>query len=205
MLVSFLCCITAREVEVRRLKLINEYGIIDYQEDQWIPMNIMWLTPQFLLLGTMGGLVEGGMEGSFYNLVPESMRLYRTRCHSIMMVMGKILSIGTTFVFGGWFGDISATSHLDRYYMMLAITSIGSMAFFTVACYWNYMAPEECLAQGTEPLAQESSSQSLLKGYFFSQGNSVAARPSRWNSVRESLRNRSFGSRSHGNSRSFSK
>ncbi|KAK8692135.1 hypothetical protein V6N13_075613 [Hibiscus sabdariffa] len=57
----------------------------------------------------------------------------------------------------------------------------------------------------SEPLAQESSTQSLLKGYFFSQGDSTAARPSRWNSVRESLRNRSFGSRSHGNTRSFSK
>ncbi|KAK8692134.1 hypothetical protein V6N13_075612 [Hibiscus sabdariffa] len=76
MLVSFFCCITAREVEVRRLKLIKEYGIIDYKEDERIPMNIMWLTPQFVLLGIMGGLVEEGMEGSFYEMVPESMRMY---------------------------------------------------------------------------------------------------------------------------------
>ncbi|KAL4278373.1 hypothetical protein GQ457_03G031790 [Hibiscus cannabinus] len=233
MLVSFMCCITAREVEVRRLKLIKEYGIIDYKEDEWIPMNIMSLAPQFVLLGIMGGLVEQGMERSFYNLVPKSMRMYELPFNKIVMGMGKILSIGTIFVFRGWFGDTSATSHLDRYYMMLAITSTGSLAFFTLAayaCYWNYMAPEECLAQGTESfqteneattsggieivlhrsrsepfgsrvcakktcVAQESSTQSLLKGYFFSQGDSTAARPSRWNS---------FGSRSHGNTRSFS-
>ncbi|KAK8677760.1 hypothetical protein V6N13_143283 [Hibiscus sabdariffa] len=195
MLVSFLCCMTAWQVKVRRLKLINE--LWDIQNDS-IRMNILWLTPQFLLLGIMGGLVEEGMEGSFYEMVPKSMRMYELPFNKIVMGMGKILSIGTIFVFRGWFGD---TSHLDRYYRMLAIVSIGSLAYFTVAaynaCYWNYMAPQEDnneanASEGIEIVVDQSGSepsgQSLLKVNFFPQGDSMAARHSGWKSVRDSLR-----------------
>ncbi|MBA0746091.1 hypothetical protein Gogos_008634, partial [Gossypium gossypioides] len=195
MLVSFLCCITAWKVEVRRLKLIKEYGI-PKSEVKKIPMSILWLTPQYLLLGIMGGLVEAGMEGCFYNL--------------------RVV------------GDESSTSHLDRYFLMLAMISLGSLAFFSVAayaCYWKIapeedvvgsnMELEEGLAQATpasssgEPLGnpssakqlitQEFSTKRVLKGassppYFPLHGDSMAT--SGWNDVgRKSLRNRSFGNR----------
>ncbi|KAG4200951.1 hypothetical protein ERO13_A05G245900v2 [Gossypium hirsutum] len=132
MLVSFLCCITAWKVEVCRLKLIKEYGI-PKSEDEQIPMRIM------------GGLVEAGMEGCFYNLVPGSMKVYELPFKEIVMGMGKFLSILTRFAFRGWFGDESSTSHLDRYFLMLAMISLGSLAFFSVAAYACYrkIAPEE--------------------------------------------------------------
>ncbi|KAE8727819.1 hypothetical protein F3Y22_tig00005294pilonHSYRG00057 [Hibiscus syriacus] len=233
MVVSFLCCIAAWRVEVRRLKLINEYGVSD-SEIERIPMNILWLTPQFVLLGFTGGLVEEGMRGSFYNLVPESMRLYELPFNKMVMGMGKIVSVVIIFVFREWFGETSGESQLDRYFLMLGVMSIGSLPFLTVfayAFYWNYTAPqgqednlvemEEGLAQGIagsdeplgdpssetdneatrgiEPLTRESSGQISEKGYLFSEGDSMATRPSPWNRVRESLRNRSFGP----NSRSF--
>ncbi|KAG8493783.1 hypothetical protein CXB51_011081 [Gossypium anomalum] len=180
MLVSFLCCITAWKVEVRRLKLIKEYGIPKSEVEQ-ISMSILWLTPQYLL-----------------------------------------------YAFRGWFGDESSTSHLDRYFLMLAMISLGSLAFFSVAAYTYYwkiapeedvvgsnMEMEEGLAQATpasssgEPLGnpssaeqlitQEFSTKRLLKGassppYFTLHGDSMAT--SGWNDVgRKSLRNRSFGNR----------
>ncbi|MBA0659559.1 hypothetical protein Goklo_011680 [Gossypium klotzschianum] len=184
MLVSFLCCITAWKVEVRRLKLIKEYGI-PKSEVEKIPMSILWLTPQYLLLGIMSGLVEAGMEGCFYNLVPGSMKVYELLFKEIVMGMGKFLSILTIFAFRGWFGDESSTSHLDRYFLMLAMISLGSLAFFSVAayaCYWKIapeedvvgsnMEMEEGLAQATpasssgEPLGNPSSAEQLITQEF---------------------------------------
>lgn len=222
MLVSFLCCITAWKVEVRRLKLIKEYGIPEIEVER-IPMSILWLTPQYLLLGIMGGLVEKGMEGCFYNLVPGSMKDYELPFDKIVMGMGKFLTILTIFVCRGWFGNESSTSHLDRYFLMLAMISLGSSAFFSVAayaCYWkiapeedvvgSIMEMEEGLAQATpasssgEPLvnpssaehSQKSSTKRLVEGasspHFLLQDDSKAT--SRWDKVRrETLRNRSFG------------
>ncbi|KAK5832342.1 hypothetical protein PVK06_016144 [Gossypium arboreum] len=172
MLVSFLCCITAWKVEVCRLKLIKEYGI-PKSEDEQIPMRIM------------GGLVEAGMEGCFYNLVPGSMKVYELPFKEIVMGMGKFLSILTRFAFRGWFGDESSTSHLDRYFLMLAMISLGSLAFFSVAAYACYrkiapeedvvgsnMEMEEGLAQATpasssgEPLGNPSSAKQLITQEF---------------------------------------
>ncbi|TYI28784.1 hypothetical protein ES332_A05G269100v1 [Gossypium tomentosum] len=172
MLVSFLCCITAWKEEVCRLKLIKEYGI-PKSEDEQIPMRIM------------GGLVEAGMEGCFYNLVPGSMKVYELPFKEIVMGMGKFLSILTRFAFRGWFGDESSTSHLDRYFLMLAMISLGSLAFFSVAAYACYrkiapeedvvgsnMEMEEGLAQATpasssgEPLGNPSSAKQLITQEF---------------------------------------
>ncbi|MBA0837300.1 hypothetical protein Goarm_009469, partial [Gossypium armourianum] len=172
------------KVEVRRLKLIKEYGI-PKSEVEKIPMSILWLTPQYLLLGIMSGLVEAGMEGCFYNLVPGSMKVYELLFKEIVMGMGKFLSILTIFAFRGWFGDESSTSHLDRYFLMLAMISLGSLAFFSVAayaCYWKIapeedvvgsnMEMEEGLAQATpasssgEPLGNPSSAEQLITQEF---------------------------------------
>ncbi|PPS15893.1 hypothetical protein GOBAR_AA04673 [Gossypium barbadense] len=140
---------------------------------------------EYLLLGIMGGLVEAGMEGCFYNLVPGSMKVYELPFKEIVMGMGKFLSILTRFAFRGWFGDESSTSHLDRYFLMLAMISLGSLAFFSVAAYACYrkiapeedvvgsnMEMEEGLAQATpasssgEPLGNPSSAKQLITQEF---------------------------------------
>lgn len=166
------------------MKLIKEYEI-PKSEVEKIPMSILWLTPQYLLLGIMSGLVEAGIEGCFYNLVPGSMKVYELLFKEIVMGMGKFLSILTIFAFRGWFGDESSTSHLDRYFLMLAMISLGSLAFFSVAAYASYwkiapeedvvgsnMEMEEGLAQAPpasssgEPLGNPSSAEQLITQEF---------------------------------------
>ncbi|KAJ8445494.1 hypothetical protein Cgig2_031307 [Carnegiea gigantea] len=54
MVFSILCCITAAKVETGRLDILKSHGLGDKPEEQ-IPMSILWLLPQFILLGAMDG------------------------------------------------------------------------------------------------------------------------------------------------------
>ncbi|XVF29840.1 hypothetical protein REPUB_Repub16aG0005500 [Reevesia pubescens] len=171
MLVSFLCCITAWQVEVHRLKLIKEIIIFSDYQDRRISMSILWLTPQFVLLGLMDGLVEEGLQGFFYDHVPESMKIYELPFNKCVMGIGKFFSIITFFIFfSRWFGNASNTSHLDRYFLVLAIISLAAAAFFSIAVHsfdWKIAQDEDMVDSIMEEgLAQgiPSSSASLGTG-----------------------------------------
>ncbi|XVF29841.1 hypothetical protein REPUB_Repub16aG0005500 [Reevesia pubescens] len=97
MLVSFLCCITAWQVEVHRLKLIKEIIIFSDYQDRRISMSILWLTPQFVLLGLMDGLVEEGLQGFFYDHVPESMKIYELPFNKCVMGIAIISLAAAAF------------------------------------------------------------------------------------------------------------
>ncbi|OMO98611.1 Proton-dependent oligopeptide transporter family [Corchorus olitorius] len=132
MFVSFLCCITARQVEIRRLQLSKVPE--SYNEDGEIPMSMFWLTPQFVLLGLTEGLVEEGLEEIFYDHVPESMKRYQLPFNQCVLGIDQFLSIIFILVFfRGWFGDSAYTSHFDKYFLTLAIMSLGACAFFSLA------------------------------------------------------------------------
>ncbi|XP_030927901.1 protein NRT1/ PTR FAMILY 5.5-like isoform X1 [Quercus lobata] len=54
MLFSILCCITAAEVETRRLDVVKRHGFDNSNDNnEKIPMSMFWLLPQFLLLGAV--------------------------------------------------------------------------------------------------------------------------------------------------------
>ncbi|KAF7825510.1 protein NRT1/ PTR FAMILY 5.14-like [Senna tora] len=59
MICGVLCCVIAREVEIQRLDLIRKEGILS-PNDTSSAMGVLWLTPQYCLLGLMEGLAGGG-------------------------------------------------------------------------------------------------------------------------------------------------
>ena len=76
MICSILCCIVAWQVEVLRLYLIKEAIADPSDPTQIISMSVLWLVPQFSLLGLMEGLASDGLHEFFYDHVATSMRSY---------------------------------------------------------------------------------------------------------------------------------
>ncbi|CAK9140241.1 unnamed protein product [Ilex paraguariensis] len=123
---SFLSCVTARLVEARRLSLIEERGYGDY-DDQTINMSVFWLAPQFCLLGFMQGLTEDGVVDFYYYKVAASLKSYGPSFNEFVIGIGKFISVFYVLTFKTWFGHTINSSHLDNYYGILAILSLGNL------------------------------------------------------------------------------
>ena len=135
MICSILCCIAAWQVEVHRLKEIKRLNI--HNQDDTISMSILWLLPQFILLGLTEGLVEEGLREFFIKHVTKSM------WNSGLLLTGCILSFGNFFsipcvhLVRSWFKGTINDSHLDRYFLTLAILSSVFLCFYAYASISN--------------------------------------------------------------------
>ncbi|XP_039050454.1 protein NRT1/ PTR FAMILY 5.8-like [Hibiscus syriacus] len=99
-------------VETRRLKLIGK------EED---PMTILWLAPQYALLGIANGLIEKGLTDFFYDRVPVSIAV-------------------ATFLARGWIADEIDDRRFDKYLKMLAFFNIAVVPvylFFSFTFDWS--------------------------------------------------------------------
>ncbi|XP_047324288.1 protein NRT1/ PTR FAMILY 5.5-like [Impatiens glandulifera] len=128
MVIGIVCCSTAAIVEFCRLKA-NKY-----------PMSILWLIPQFILLG----IFERKYEQGSYNLLaqtigPAMKEDYLGHVVSIFSGIGIIGgTVGVLVVDlisksggkGGWFQDSLNESRLDYYYWLLALLGVLNVGFF---------------------------------------------------------------------------
>ena len=153
MICSILCCIAAWQVEVHRLYLIkekitcpsnstqitcpsNSTQITDpCNSTQIISMSILWLVPQFSLLGLMDGLASDGLQEFFYDHVATSMRSYGPSFSDCVLGFGNFISMPFVLLCRSWFKDCINTSHLDRYYLTLAILSFVCLVMYAYASY----------------------------------------------------------------------
>ena len=133
MVCSIICCLRARYVEVFRLNLIEETGIDPSDPDQFIPMSVLWLVPQFFWLGLMEGLAYDGFQEFFYNHVATSMRIFTPSFCDCVLGFGNFISIPVVLLCRSWFKDSINTSHLERYYLALAILSSVFLVFYVYA------------------------------------------------------------------------
>ncbi|CAA3020329.1 NRT1 PTR FAMILY -like [Olea europaea subsp. europaea] len=99
--------------------------------------NIFSLTPQFIFLGIMKGLSEGGLQSFFRSQVPESLKNYGPPFGECVIGIGKFLSIVCILIFGSWFGHDIYTSHLDNYYAMLIFGSFVNLLIYWLVAYWS--------------------------------------------------------------------
>ncbi|KAL4614086.1 hypothetical protein ACB092_07G029800 [Castanea dentata] len=130
MICSALCCFVAWQVEAHRLYLIEEENIDPMDSDQTISMSVLWLIPQFLLLGLMEGLATDGLEEFFYKHVATSMRSYGLPFNDCVLGIGNFISLPFVLGLRSWFKDTINTSHVDKYYLTLAILSSVFLVFY---------------------------------------------------------------------------
>ncbi|KAG9133428.1 hypothetical protein Leryth_013241 [Lithospermum erythrorhizon] len=117
MMCSLLCCLSAYAVHVHNMHL-EKY------------MNVFWLTPQFIFLGLMKGLAEGGIDDLLTDQVSESMRIYGKTIVEFVKGVAKFLCILLIYCFRIWFSDDLRQSRLDKYYGLLCICGAGNILLY---------------------------------------------------------------------------
>ena len=130
MICSALCCFVAWQVEVHRLMKIDHLHLNDT-----ISMSVLWLFPQLILLGLMEGLAIDGLQEFFYNHVAISMWSYGPSFSDCVLGLGNFISIPFVLLCRSWFKDFIDASHLDNYYLTLAILSSVFFVFYVNASY----------------------------------------------------------------------
>ncbi|KAJ8764097.1 hypothetical protein K2173_005002 [Erythroxylum novogranatense] len=127
----------AYAVELRRMHVIKGQGIIGPKEI--VPMSILWLLPQYVLLGIADVFNAIGMLEFFYDQSPEEMQSLGTTFFTSGIGVGNFLnSLLVTMVDkltrqpGGksWIGDNLNDSHLDYYYGFLLVLSTFNLVPF---------------------------------------------------------------------------
>ncbi|CAL9180314.1 unnamed protein product [Musa hybrid cultivar] len=125
--------ISAALVEMKRLKVAEKEGTIA------VSMSVLWLAPQFVIIGVGDGFALVGLQEYFYDQVPDSMRSLGIAFYlSVVGVANFISSVLITVVDritsregrGSWFAKDVNKSRLDLFYWLLAI-----MGALNLCCY----------------------------------------------------------------------
>ncbi|KAK6921585.1 Proton-dependent oligopeptide transporter family [Dillenia turbinata] len=141
---SVLCMSAAALVEMERLKLANELGLVD--EDVAVPMSIFWQIPQYMLLGAAEVFTFIGQLEFFYDQSPDAMRSLCSAFSLLTNALGNYLSsfILTVVTYlttldgsDGWIPDNLNEGHLDYFFWLLAGLSFLNMLVYTV-CAMKY-------------------------------------------------------------------
>ena len=139
--ISSLSIAVAALVEQQRLKVAQEYGVLDEGE---VPMSIFWLLPQYMLTGICEVFISVGQMEFFLDQAPDSMRslgnaLYLSTVAVGSFVSSLLVSIITKVTYdanGGWIGNNLNHSHMDYFYWLLTTLSFVNTAVFVLCARW---------------------------------------------------------------------
>ncbi len=154
MVCSILCCVAAWQVEVHRLKEIKR--LPPTEPYATISMSILWLLPQFLLLGLMEGFADKGLEEFFDSHVKtKSMKDYGEVFTDCILGFGNFFSIPFILLITSWFKDTINESRLDKYFLTLAILC-SVFLYFYVYVSTRYVRMEAPSALPTRTRSSEN-------------------------------------------------
>ncbi|XP_062228582.1 protein NRT1/ PTR FAMILY 5.8-like [Phragmites australis] len=144
MVLSIVAMVVAALVESWRLRV----GVATGGEGGGVRPSILWLLPQYVLLGVSDVFTVVGMQEFFYTQVPSTMRTIGIALNTSVFGFGSFLGafLITALEMAtasdgngrGWFSDDPREAHLDKYYWFLALLSSVSFVIFTHLCkYYN--------------------------------------------------------------------
>uniref|UniRef100_A0A1D1Y8S2 Putative peptide/nitrate transporter At5g14940 n=1 Tax=Anthurium amnicola TaxID=1678845 RepID=A0A1D1Y8S2_9ARAE len=133
MLLSIVAMGVAAVVEVRRARAADRGG----------GLSILWLLPQYVLLGVSDVFTVVGMQEFFYTRVPPGMRTVGIGLYLSVFGVGSFLSSALISVVEmvtsagggrGWIADDMEEARLDKYYWFLALLATVSFLVFMFLC-----------------------------------------------------------------------
>ncbi|KAI3879165.1 hypothetical protein MKW98_028732 [Papaver atlanticum] len=136
--ISAMSMVVAGIVENRRLRIAQEFGLVD-DPKATVPMVVWWLIPQYVLSGL--GLVFAaiGLQEFFYDQVPNGLRSVGLSLYWTMLGIGNFLSVVLISVIQkvttaggqhGWIANNLNQAHLDYFYWFLAGLSVIELVAF---------------------------------------------------------------------------
>ncbi|KAK7322397.1 hypothetical protein VNO77_25776 [Canavalia gladiata] len=138
MFLSAISMVIAAFVEMKRLKMARDYGLID-MPDVTIPMSVWWLIPQYVLFGIADGFTMVGLQEFFYDQVPDELRSVGLSLYLSIFGVGSFLSSFLISVIqtatgkdgrDSWFASNLNRAHLDYFYAVLAALSAVEISAF---------------------------------------------------------------------------
>ncbi|XP_052171953.1 protein NRT1/ PTR FAMILY 5.6-like [Diospyros lotus] len=142
MLFSIATMVVAALVEKKRLNFVEKDPVKGSAS-----MSVLWLAPQFLIIGIGDGFALVGLQEYFYDQVPDSMRSLGIAFYlSVIGVANFISSLLITLVDHvtsksgkSWFGKDLNSSRLDNFYWLLAAMAAANLiTYVIVARQYSY-------------------------------------------------------------------
>ncbi|KAJ4904783.1 Protein NRT1/ PTR FAMILY 5.7 [Raphanus sativus] len=172
LLVPLLRCVTGNERGISILQRIGtgmvfslitmaiaalvERKRLDYTKQHRMAMSVIWLAPQFIVIGIADALTLVGLQEYFYDQVPDSMRSLGIAFY--LSVIGAASFVNNFLIMvtdhlseeisgKNLFGKDLNSSRLDRFYWTLAVLTAASICFFViVAKRYTYKSVQSSLA-----------------------------------------------------------
>ncbi|KAJ4710206.1 protein NRT1/ PTR FAMILY 8.3-like [Melia azedarach] len=144
LILSVLGMMAAAIVEIKRLQLARELGLVD--QSVAVPLSILWQIPQYFLFGTAEVFTSIGQLEFFYDESPDAMRSFCSALSLVTSSLGNylssfILTMVTYFTTDGgkpgWIPDNLNEGHLDYFFWLLAGLSFFNLLVYVV-CAKNY-------------------------------------------------------------------
>ncbi|XP_027150212.1 protein NRT1/ PTR FAMILY 5.10-like [Coffea eugenioides] len=145
--ISNLSMVIAALVEMKRLETAQEYGLVDKPEVT-IPMSVIWMIPQYLILGASESLTVVGLQEFFYDQVPNQLKSTGLALYLSILGIASFLSSFLISVIEkatsrhgheSWFSDNLNKAHLDYFYWLLAgLSAIALAAYVYFAKSYAY-------------------------------------------------------------------
>ncbi|KAI9075698.1 hypothetical protein K1719_042314 [Acacia pycnantha] len=144
LLISVLCMSAAAILEIKRLQLARELGLVD--KEVAVPISIFWQIPQYFLLGAAEVFTFIGQFEFFYDQSPDAMRSLCSALSLLTTSLGNYLSsiIVTVVTYLttqggqiGWIADNLNEGHLDYFFWLLAGLSLFNFLVYLV-CAGKY-------------------------------------------------------------------
>lgn len=142
--ISIFGMVAAAFVEIERLKVARDYGLLDSPTVP-VPMSVFWQVPQYFSIGAAEVFAYIGIYEFFYGESPDAMRGLGTAFGFLTIALGSFLSsllltivtsITTRDGRPGWIADNINRGHIDYFFWLLAAMSVVNLVFYVQCAKW---------------------------------------------------------------------